>query len=228
MTPFVPLVSLLLSATASSETFEFWPGARFDPAVPSFEKVFAHAPGEAILSHAEILTYVDALAAAKPDQIRVFEYARSWEGRKLVYAVIGSKANMARLDEIRANRKRLADPRRTSEDEARALIASEPAITWLAYGVHGNEISSPDAGLLTAYHLLAAVDDSMVNQILAETLVVVVPPRIRMDAIGSSISSTSPMGSSPRRIRSRPSTTSPGPGAAPIIIISTSTATGWL
>ncbi len=175
MTPFVLLVSLLLSATASSESFEFWPGARYDPAVPSFEKVFGHPPGEEILTHAEIVAYVDALAAAKPDQIRVFEYARSWEGRKLVYAVIGSKANMARLDEIRANRRKLADPRRTSEDDARALIASEPAITWLAYGVHGNEISSPDAGLLTAYHLLAAVDDPMVNQILAETLVVIVP-----------------------------------------------------
>ena len=175
MTPFVLLVSLLPSPTAPSESFEFWPGARYDPAVPSFEKVFAHAPGEAILSHAEILAFVEALAAAKPDQIRVFEYARSWEGRKLVYAVIGSKPNMARLDEIRANRKRLAEPRRTREDEARALIESEPAITWLAYGVHGNEISSPDAGLLTAYHLLAAVDDPMVNQILAETLVVIVP-----------------------------------------------------
>ncbi len=175
MTLDVLFVSLVLSATASSETFEFWPGTRYDPAVPSFEKVFSHRPGEAILSHAQILSYLDALAAAKPDQIRVFEYARSWEGRRLVYAVIGSKANMARLEEIRTNRKRLAEPRRTSEAEARALVESEPAITWLAYGVHGNEISSPDAGLLTAYHLLAAVEDPVANRILGETLVVVVP-----------------------------------------------------
>ena len=175
MTFFVLVVSALVASTAASESFEYWPGARYDPAVPSFEKVFSHAPGEAILSHAEILTYIEALQSAKPDQIRVFEYARSWEGRKLVYAVIGSKTNMARLDEIRSNRKRLADPRRTSEVQARALIESEPAITWLAYGVHGNEISSPDAGLLTAYHLLAAMDDPMVNQILDETLVVIVP-----------------------------------------------------
>ncbi len=172
MTPIVLFVSLL---TAPSDRFEFWPGARYDATVPSFEKVFSHAPGERILSHAEILAYVDALAAAKPEQVRVFEYARSWEGRKLVYMVIGSVANIARLEEIRASRKRLAEPRRTSESEARALIESEPAITWLAYGVHGNEISSPDAGLLTAYHLLAAVDDPMVKQILAETLVVIVP-----------------------------------------------------
>jgi len=50
MTSFLLLVSLLLSATASSESFEFWPGAHYDPAVPSFENVFSHGPGEAILS----------------------------------------------------------------------------------------------------------------------------------------------------------------------------------
>jgi hypothetical protein len=114
MRSFTPLLGLLLSSTASSESSEFWPGARNHPAVPSFDKVFAHAPGEAILSHREILDYVEALAAAKPDQMRVYEYARSWEGRKLVYLVIGSKANMAHLDEIGASRKRLAEARRTS------------------------------------------------------------------------------------------------------------------
>ena len=31
-----------------------------------------------------------------------------------------------------------------------------PAVVWLVHGVHGNEISSTDAGLQTAYHLLAA------------------------------------------------------------------------
>ena len=35
-------------------------------------------------------------------------------------------------------------------------------MVWLAYGVHGNEISSPDAAMVTAYHLLAARNDKMV------------------------------------------------------------------
>jgi hypothetical protein len=168
------LVFFLLLAT-TTEARELWPDARYDPSVPSFEAVLGHAPGERIVSHAEMLDYLEALAAARPKQIQLFELARSWEGRKLVYAVIGSEENMARLSEIRQNRKRLSDPRGTSEVEARALIESEPAITWLAYGVHGNEISSPDAGLFTAYHLLAAEGDAIVEQILAETLVVIVP-----------------------------------------------------
>ncbi|HXV64997.1 MAG TPA: M14 family metallopeptidase [Vicinamibacteria bacterium] len=152
-----------------------WPGARYDESVPSFESVLGHGPGERIVSHAEILRYLEALAEAVPGQVRIFEYARSWEGRALIYVVIGSEANIARLESIRENRKRLADPRVTSAAEAAELFDSEPAVTWLAYGVHGNEISSPDAALFTAYHLLASRDDPVVETILRETLVVLVP-----------------------------------------------------
>ena len=45
----------------------------------------------------------------------------------------------------------------------------------MAYGVHGNEISSPDASLLTAYHLLASRGDEVVDTILANSLVVLDP-----------------------------------------------------
>jgi hypothetical protein len=173
MTRWVSVFFLFSAPTTQAQ--ELWPDARYAGSVPTFESVLGHAPGERIVSHAEMLHYLEALAAARPKQIQLFEYARSWEGRKLVYAVIGSERNMARLSEIRQNRKRLSDPRGTSEAEARALIDSEPAIAWLAYGVHGNEISSPDAGLFTAYHLLASENDPMVEQILSETLVVIVP-----------------------------------------------------
>ena len=54
-------------------------------------------------------------------------------------------------------------------------MASLPVIVWLAYGVHGNEISSSDAALMTAYHLLAARNDKMVASILDKELVVIDP-----------------------------------------------------
>ena len=44
---------------------------------------------------------------------------------------------------------RLHDPRKTSQAEAQRLMTGLPALIWLAYGVHGNEISSPDAALVT-------------------------------------------------------------------------------
>ncbi|MCS6953368.1 MAG: M14 family zinc carboxypeptidase [Bryobacterales bacterium] len=165
----------LTTAAGAQSRFEFWPGAVYDPAIPTFEKVLGYAPGERISWHAALLEYLEALAAAAPDRVRLFDYARSWEGRRLVYAVVGSPANLRRLDEIRAGMARLADPRKTPEPEARKLIHALPALVWLAYGVHGNEISSPEAALLTTYHLLAARNDKLVSEILNQTLVFIDP-----------------------------------------------------
>ena len=168
------LLSLAVPRPAAAQ-FEYWPGADYDPSIPTFDSVLGHGPGERIVSHAEILEYFEALAEAAPDRFRLFDYATSWEGRRLIYAVVGSADKIGRLDHIKADIERLADPRATDPEAAAELIERLPAIAWLAYGVHGNEISSPDAGLLTAYHLLAARDDEVTEEILAGALVVIDP-----------------------------------------------------
>jgi hypothetical protein len=161
--------------TAAQEKYEFWPGASYDARVPTFRDVLGYEPGERITSHAGLMKYLEALAAAAPARMKVFEYARSWEGRRLVYAAVGSEENIGRLDAVRAGVQRLADPRRTTEAEARSLVQTLPAVIWLGYGVHGNEISSPDAALLTAYHLLAARNDPLVESVLSKTVVLIDP-----------------------------------------------------
>src|SRR5205823_2227748 len=98
-----------------------------------------------------------------------------WEGRKLFYAVIGSETNMARLAQIKEGMLRLSDPRKTTEAAAHTAIPGLPVIVWLAYGVHGNEISSTDAALMTAYHLLAARNDRTIAGVLAKEVVVIDP-----------------------------------------------------
>jgi hypothetical protein len=168
------LLAILVWPLAAESKFEFWPGASYDPRIPTYGKVLGYQPGERITWHAGLMKYLEALAGATR-QVKIFEYAKSWEGRKLVYAAVGSEANLKRLEEIRAGMQKLADPRRTPEAEARKLMATLPAVIWLAYGVHGNEISSPEAALLTAYHLLAARKDKMVDDILANVLVLIVP-----------------------------------------------------
>ena len=168
------LLLAAMAAPAADKPCEFWPGASYDPRLPTFRKVLGYEPGDRITSHEGIQRYLAALAAASP-RIKVFDYGESWEGRKLSYAAVGSEANIKRLAEIRAAIERLADPRKTPAAEARKLMANLPAVIWLSYGVHGNEISSPDAALLTAYHLLAARNDKMADQILANVLVLICP-----------------------------------------------------
>ncbi len=100
------------------------------------------------------------------------KYGESYEGRSLNYLVISSPENIARLDEIRANNLRIA----SSPDDPKvdSIIEDAPAIVWLAYCVHGNEISPSDAALITAYHLLADQRDE--TKALLKNLVVVIDP----------------------------------------------------
>ena len=122
---------------------------------------------------------------------------------------------MARLDAIKADVARLADPRRLSSDEPVALVEQLPVIVHLEHAVHGNEISSSDAALAEAYHLLAAQNDAEVQTILREALVLIDPAREpgRARAFRHVTRSS---GARRRRtpIRCRPSTTSPGPAGA--------------
>ena len=174
-------LALLAAAFAASPLFAqtqdepFWPGARYDPKIPTLTQVVGHDHGAEISSPDQIGTYLRALAQAAPDRTRLVEYARSWEGRPLWLLVVGSADRIARLDQVKADIKRAADPRGLAPAEAEKLVASLPVVVWLVHGVHGNEISSGDAALLEAYHLLAARGDAGVDAVLRDALVLIDP-----------------------------------------------------
>ena len=139
----------------------------FDPAIPTLTQTAGHAPGTRITSPDQAYAYLKALADAAPDRTRLVQYATSWEGRPLYYLVLSAPENMAKLELIRADMAKIA--------AGHPGNGSALPVTWLAYGVHGNEISSTDAALMTAYHLLAAQGDARAAKIMAETLVVLDP-----------------------------------------------------
>ena len=89
--------------------------------------------------------------------------------------VIGSAQRISRLNEIKADLQRLANPRGLSDQQAQSLVNRLPVVTALMHGVHGNEISSNGAAMAEAYHLLAAQNDSVVEKIFADSLVLIDP-----------------------------------------------------
>lgn len=171
--PLSFLASFALSLVAGAENY--FPGTNYSPAIPTLESVVGHENGTRITDPRETRAYFDALERANPERIKVVAYAESWEGRELFYVVIASQKNMSRLNDIKTAMQSLADPRITGHEEAKQIIASMPGVVWLTYGVHGNEISSTDAAMAIAYHLLAAEDDAVVEKVLAETVVLIDP-----------------------------------------------------
>jgi hypothetical protein len=166
----VQIALLLLSATSLAAQ-GLAPGTNYDPAIPTLETVVGHKPGDAITTPDQIGRYVEALAKAAPDRTRLVQYATSWEGRPLQYLIVGSRERVARLDDVRRGMQSLA----SGAADAEKLIQDLPVVVWLLHGVHGNEISSSDAALAEAYHLLAARGNADVDLALREALVIIDP-----------------------------------------------------
>ena len=169
------LLLALALQTTSAAPLELAPGSRYDPRIPTIAQVLGHDYGEKITTPEEIPIYLRALAQSAPDRTRLVEYARTWEDRPLWIFVITSPERMAQIDRVKADLRRLADPRGLASAEADRLVRDLPVVTWLMHGVHGNEISSSDAALAEAYHLLAAQGSAEVQSILRESVVVIDP-----------------------------------------------------
>ena len=152
-----------------------WPQVNYNNTIPSVEAELGYKIGQRISSHADMLRYFEALQDAQPTRIKLFEYGESWEGRKLIYAVIGNEQNIANLTQFTRGMQALSDPRNIKSSKANSLIESLPGSVWLQYGVHGNEISSTDAAMMTAYHLLAGTGDATVDNIMENNLVFIDP-----------------------------------------------------
>jgi hypothetical protein len=144
-----------------------FPEARFDPAIPTQRDVLGFEPGARPLRHDEILRYLRALDEASP-RARLVEYARSYEGRELVYFAVGEPETIAALDSFREEHARRADPRSTADNGAAKAVA------WIAYGIHGDELSSCDAAVAVAYRLVAGEDE--LAERLRRELVVLIDP----------------------------------------------------
>lgn len=153
-------------------------GADHDPAVPSPDAHLGFPVGQRTATPEQVVAYARAVAAASP-RAELVEYARSYEGRPLVYLVISSPANLARQDEIKAGMQALADPRNTVAAERARLIDGLPGVAWLAYSIHGNESSGSDASLAVIHHL--AADRSEATRRLLDELVVIVDPSMNPD-----------------------------------------------
>jgi hypothetical protein len=174
------MLTLCLCATSGAavrtQTLEpIWPGAKYDPAVPTIQQVLGHDTGLEITPPEQVGAYLQALAKAAPTRTRLYQYARTWENRPLWLMVVGSPERIARLDDVKRDLQRLADPRGLSAADADRLVKELPVVTWLSHGVHGNEISSSDAALFEAYHLLASQGDADVDAVLRESLVLIDP-----------------------------------------------------
>lgn len=140
------LFLLLLATTALAQPSYYYPNTQqFNAAIPSPEKFLGYPIGSHHTRHDKVVEYFKELDRLS-DRISLEEIGYTYEHRVQITAKITSPENHSRLEEIR--QKNLA--RAFSDGDT-----STPLVIQLGYNVHGNEPSSTEAAMLTAYYLVA-------------------------------------------------------------------------
>ncbi len=160
--------------TRDDARFSFYDRGPYRPGVPRPEAVLGYPVGDMNSQYSAQEAVMLGIAAASKERVRVEEFTTTYERRTMRIYLVSSPENMARLDAIRADLDRLADPRNTPQAELDVIAARTPAVVWISGSVHGNE--SP--GFETCMQLLyqfAASEEPATLAALRNAIVIINP-----------------------------------------------------
>jgi hypothetical protein len=170
------LVVLSLSTGAQAQRddsrFDFYARGPYRESVPRPQTVTRFDVGDFHTNYATMERVIERIAAAAPDRVRVTDIGETNEHRSMHLLVISAPENLQRLDQIKANIARLADPRTTNAGEAARIAKEMPIISFMSYTIHGNESASFEAMMQVVYQLAASNEPATLD-ILKNSVVLV-------------------------------------------------------
>lgn len=179
LTPvFLFFITTSVFAQLLNDRFAFDPDLPYDESITSPAEFLGYELGTEYSHHYQLGQYLHNLAE-ESDKVSIITYGETYEGRDLWLVFVTSEENHSRLDEIREDNLKLADAVALNDAAADMLMENHPAVVWLSYGVHGNEASSAEVALQTAYRLAAAQDDETAQML--EGAVTIIDPLLNPD-----------------------------------------------
>ena len=192
---FLPLASVALALTTLSpfaaphstlaaqqspdsirddRAFSFWARGPYRPAVPRPDRLLGYEIGEMNTQFGAQERVLLAIADAAKDRVRIEPIGTTVERRPMRLFIVSSPENIARLDAIRADLDRIADPRGASAGDLAAIAARTPAVVWINESIHGNESPGFENAMPLLYQL-AASDEPATVEMLKHTIVIINP-----------------------------------------------------
>jgi hypothetical protein len=154
--------------------FSFYSHAPYRAGVPRPESILGYDVGTWHTQYAQQERVLLAIAAAAGDRVRVEEIGVTSERRTMRIFLVSAPENIARLDAIRADLDRLADPRGASSAALNEALARTPAVVWFSGSVHGDEVPGFEASMQLLYHF-AATEDPETLALMRDAVVVINP-----------------------------------------------------
>lgn len=149
----------------------------YNPAIPKPKDIIYHEVGEWHVTHDRLVNYMQVVAAAAPDRVKLHTIGFTYEQRPQVLLVITSPKNHQNLEQIRQQHLLLSDPAKSASLD----IEKMPAVVWIGHSIHGNEQSGTNASLVSAYYLAAAQGKAIEE--LLDNVVILFDPSFNPDGM---------------------------------------------
>lgn len=154
--------------------FSFYGRGPYRAGVPRPESILGYNVGELNTPFAQQERVLLAIADAARDRVAIETVGLTNERRTMRLFIVSAPENISRLESIRADLDRLADPRGLSQADAAALSERTPAVVWINESVHGNEAPGFETAMQTLYQLAASEEPATLGA-LRNTLVILNP-----------------------------------------------------
>jgi hypothetical protein len=175
---FVYVLCFIYNSLSAQDLNYYLPDSvTYNPSIPKPKDIVYHEVGEWHITHDRLVNFMKAVATAAPDRIKLETMGLTYENRPQVLLIITSPKNHQRLEEIRQQHVKLADP----SQSASVNIDNMPIVVWIGHSIHGNEPSGSNAALLSAYYL-AAAQGKQIDELL-ENVVILFDPSFNPDGL---------------------------------------------
>jgi hypothetical protein len=163
------LLLLLLSATASTAVLS-------QSAVPTPASVFGFEPGadDTLATYDQVVDYYRRVDAAS-EYVTLVDAGETSQGRRFVFALVSSPANLRNINRLRDIQQRLAHPDGLGEAEARALALEGKAFVHIDGGLHSTEVAAPQHTPLLLHDIVSRAAEPEMARILDDVVLMLWP-----------------------------------------------------
>ena len=163
---FFLTTATLFSQSQTDLSYYLPQDVEYNPSIPTPQSVIGHEVGEWHITHDKLVQYMYALANAS-NRITIEDRGKTFEDRPLLLLTITSPKNHLNINAIQTAHIKATETNNASTE-------NRPIVVYQGFSIHGNEPSGSNASLLAAYYL-AAAEDSKIDELLNNTVILLDP-----------------------------------------------------
>jgi hypothetical protein len=144
--------------------------------IPSPETILGFRPGAdyKLATYEQSLDYFRKLAATTK-YMKLVEAGKTSQGRPMMFALISTPQNLAKVDRYREIARRLAHPQGLTDLEAHRLAREGKAFVHIDGGLHSTEVAGPQHTPQLAYDLVSQPNDPTIKMMLNNVILMLWP-----------------------------------------------------